>query len=403
MSEETPMAATKESSELSSAWTGPTAPSAPSDYAAHEAARTGAILQIVSVYNIPTEGSWVRTGLFHEEATAIVEGSLEQVRRIEPDVVGKGAVTLGVPGQVLTEIAEGASASSLAPGDMGIWQPDPRLGIRIRAARCNVHDDHRSLTQDDDHRQLALCPRCRFSASRGRGDADALGVHRHLRRGPIAERGRSASPRRAPSARLVPAAVRAPAPAESTCRAVAPGATDVGGRQVIRHPFTTFESAGSPIRGTRHSCSSSVVICLRSRLIDPARCGSSSSSPGSPMIGLPFVEKLHHSMADGISTAELATVLLDLSAEACRFTPGLSLGARPGPHDRRAHASTTCSAWPAWPSACRPGSDGRSPTLSAGPVRRNDWARRWRPCCPPASSLGHPRSTARSGTSERYT
>ena len=30
-----------------------------------------------------------------------------------------------------------------------------------------------------------------------------------------------------------------------------------------------------------------VVICLRSRWIDPARCGSSSSSPGSPTIGLP--------------------------------------------------------------------------------------------------------------------
>ncbi len=79
------------------------------DYAAHQAARTGAMLQIVSVYNIPTEGSWIRTGLLHEDAITIVKGAVERVGCLEPDVVAKGVVTLGVPGPVLVEIAEGAS------------------------------------------------------------------------------------------------------------------------------------------------------------------------------------------------------------------------------------------------------------------------------------------------------
>ena len=79
------------------------------DYAADEAAQSGAILQIVSIYNIPTEGSWIRTGLFHEDAITVVTDAIGQVKCIEPDLVTKGEATLGVPGPVLAEVAEGAS------------------------------------------------------------------------------------------------------------------------------------------------------------------------------------------------------------------------------------------------------------------------------------------------------
>lgn len=117
MNEETPMAATQGELRVVVGVDGSDRAKRALCHAAHDAARTGAILQVVSVYNVPTEGSWVRTGLFHEEATAIVKESLEQVRRIEPDVVSKGAVTLGLPGQVLTDMAEGAS--SLVVGSRG--------------------------------------------------------------------------------------------------------------------------------------------------------------------------------------------------------------------------------------------------------------------------------------------
>lgn len=80
------------------------------DYAAHEASRAGAILQIVSVYNVPVEGSWVGTGLLHEDAITVVEESLGHVAEIEPRLVTKGDVTLGVPGPVLAETAAGADA-----------------------------------------------------------------------------------------------------------------------------------------------------------------------------------------------------------------------------------------------------------------------------------------------------
>ena len=88
------------------------------DHAAHEAARTDAILQIVCVFNISTEESWFQPGVFPEDATGIVEQSVERARSIEPDVVIKGEAVLGgLPGEVLTEVAQ--EASSLVVGTRG--------------------------------------------------------------------------------------------------------------------------------------------------------------------------------------------------------------------------------------------------------------------------------------------
>ncbi len=87
-------------------------------HAAHEAARTGAVLQIVCVYTIPSEESWFLAGVLPEDATSIVKESVEQARCIEPEVVIKGEAVLGgLPGEVLSEVAE--EASHLVVGTRG--------------------------------------------------------------------------------------------------------------------------------------------------------------------------------------------------------------------------------------------------------------------------------------------
>jgi nucleotide-binding universal stress UspA family protein len=88
------------------------------NHAAHEAAQTGAILQIVCAFNIPSEESWFLPRILPADATTIVKESLERARRIEPDVVTKGETNLGLPGEVLVEMAEGAS--SLVVGTRGL-------------------------------------------------------------------------------------------------------------------------------------------------------------------------------------------------------------------------------------------------------------------------------------------
>ncbi len=88
------------------------------DHAAHKAARTGAILQIICVFSIPSEESWFLPGVLPEDATTIVNESVEQARSIEPSVVTKGETVLGgLPGEVLTEVCDGAS--SLVVGTRG--------------------------------------------------------------------------------------------------------------------------------------------------------------------------------------------------------------------------------------------------------------------------------------------
>ncbi len=75
-------------------------------------------MQIVCVFSIPSEESWFLPGVLPEDATTIVNESLEQARSIEPSVVSKGEIVLGgLPGEVLTEVCEGAS--SLVVGTRG--------------------------------------------------------------------------------------------------------------------------------------------------------------------------------------------------------------------------------------------------------------------------------------------
>ena len=218
--------------------------------------------------------------------------------------------------------------------------------------------------------------------------------------GPLLSEGGALRLTELPTARLVPPAVRAPAPAESTCRAVAPGATDVGGRQVIRHPLPRSRM---PAPGSGNEAQL-LQLCgdLLAQPLDRSRpLWELVFVTGLADDRIAIVEKLHHSMADGISTAELATVLLDLSPDASVLPEFQWEPAQVPTADERTFHDLSRLAGVAF--RVRPGSDGRSPTPSAGPARRNDLARRWRRCCPPASSPGHPRSTARSGASERST
>jgi nucleotide-binding universal stress UspA family protein len=81
------------------------------EYAVHEAARWGALLNVVSAYAVPATAGWVIVPLepFEEAAADIVSQSLARARDLEPDLVIKGEHHLGSAGGVLVEISEGAS------------------------------------------------------------------------------------------------------------------------------------------------------------------------------------------------------------------------------------------------------------------------------------------------------
>jgi nucleotide-binding universal stress UspA family protein len=82
------------------------------EYAAHDAARTGALLLVVCVYGMPPSGTTLTfpIGLLEEDAEAVLRRALAHVGEITPEVVAKGDAVLGSPGRVLVEASETASA-----------------------------------------------------------------------------------------------------------------------------------------------------------------------------------------------------------------------------------------------------------------------------------------------------
>ena len=82
------------------------------EYAVEEAARSGALLHVVSAYQeMPAQaGMVVPLSLFQESAEAIVAEALRQAEELEPSVVVKGEAVLDAPGQALARLSEGASA-----------------------------------------------------------------------------------------------------------------------------------------------------------------------------------------------------------------------------------------------------------------------------------------------------
>jgi nucleotide-binding universal stress UspA family protein len=79
--------------------------------AAYEAALRGALLHIVSAYEMPPSSGWIVVPLdpFEEGAAAIVSQALAIVREHNPELVTKSEHSYGFPGTVLVEAAEGAS------------------------------------------------------------------------------------------------------------------------------------------------------------------------------------------------------------------------------------------------------------------------------------------------------
>jgi nucleotide-binding universal stress UspA family protein len=81
------------------------------EFAAHEAARWGALLHIVSAYEMTPDTGWVVVPLepFAENAAASVRAAISRVHELEPGVVTKGETIHGVPGHVLVNLSKGAS------------------------------------------------------------------------------------------------------------------------------------------------------------------------------------------------------------------------------------------------------------------------------------------------------
>jgi nucleotide-binding universal stress UspA family protein len=79
--------------------------------AAYEAAMRGALLHIVSAYEIPASSGWVVIPLdpFEESAAAFVNQALAVVHQRYPELVAKGEHCYGFAGTVLVGAAEGAS------------------------------------------------------------------------------------------------------------------------------------------------------------------------------------------------------------------------------------------------------------------------------------------------------
>jgi len=81
------------------------------EFAAHEAARWGALLHVVSAYEVSPNAGWVVIPLepYEENAASSVRTALSRIHELEPAVVTKGEHIHGFAGNVLVEASKGAS------------------------------------------------------------------------------------------------------------------------------------------------------------------------------------------------------------------------------------------------------------------------------------------------------
>jgi nucleotide-binding universal stress UspA family protein len=80
------------------------------DFALHEAALRGALLRVVSIYEMPPSTGWavVSPEPFEDLAEANVAKALTRVHQLDPTVVTKGDSHLGFAGTALVEASGGA-------------------------------------------------------------------------------------------------------------------------------------------------------------------------------------------------------------------------------------------------------------------------------------------------------
>jgi nucleotide-binding universal stress UspA family protein len=81
------------------------------EFATHEAAHWGALLHVVSAYEIPPSAGWVviPLGPLEEAAAVNVSEALTLVHELDPSVVTKGEHHHGFAGNVLVEASHGAT------------------------------------------------------------------------------------------------------------------------------------------------------------------------------------------------------------------------------------------------------------------------------------------------------
>ena len=130
------------------------------DFAAHEAARWGAVLHVVSAYEVEPTAGWVVMPLepYEENAVASVDAALSRIHELEPDVVTKGEHIHGFAGNVLVAASEGIAAHCGKPGAWQIGQSHPRVGIGALPA------PHARLPGHDRQAQSLLTGRTCYSA-----------------------------------------------------------------------------------------------------------------------------------------------------------------------------------------------------------------------------------------------
>jgi nucleotide-binding universal stress UspA family protein len=83
------------------------------EFAIAEATRWGALLHVISAYEIPTTAGagWVVVplGPFQEAAAAELSEALSRIAELAPDLVVKGEIEHGPAGQILIEASQGAA------------------------------------------------------------------------------------------------------------------------------------------------------------------------------------------------------------------------------------------------------------------------------------------------------
>ena len=128
-------------------------------------------------------------------------------------------------------------------------------------------------------------------------------------------------------------------PAAADARPVRPGPADLGRRRPLRHhlPRPPHRVAPSRVRGS--SSSRSPPASRRGCSTASGRCGSSGSSRGSRTATSRMIQKTHHSLIDGVSGVDVATLLLDMSARL--RAAGRRRSGRPSPRRPRRSCCST--------------------------------------------------------------